>query len=635
MKTILLTLGFFVLTISLLAQTPMLKGKVVDRETGEAVPFANVVWCDGKTGAVTDMEGDFIVADTTHCDSLKVMIVGYEPMMVFVPEGSKDLTIAMNSSVTTLDAVMVVSDMPVSYDDATMSMSISREEYVSYERSAKKSRDGDAYDYVPASETYAGEGSGEKAGQLTSGEINDFSKWALWEDIDKTDLSNYNKQWQLYPENRFVVQVANSKKLPVHNATVVLMDETGSVVWSAKTDNTGKAELWAGMFSGKADKKYSINVIYDNKSYPVKKADSFANGINFVEIPVDCSQEKNVDVAFMIDATGSMGDEIRYLQAELSDVMTQIKDSLPGFNIRLAIVFYRDLGDNFVVIQKDFTSNIPDAIKYLQATGAGGGGDYPEAVDSALSVSVNQLSWSSDAVARILFPVLDAPPHGESSNIESLHRSIPVAASKGIRIVPLACSGIDKSTEYMLRSFALATNGTYVFLTDHSGIGNPHIAPTTDEYKVELLNQALVRIILSFSKSPECDAVKPNIENQQDTAVATLPIPRDTAKTQDSIAVADSLKTDTNLVAPLPEISWRYYPNPTDGLLTVEIVNLPEGDNGFLYLTDLNGKLLRRYEVKESNNISVDISEFPTGTYYLTYFYGTESKLCAPVVLLH
>lgn len=188
----------------------------------------------------------------------------------------------------------------------------------------------------------------------------------------------------------------------------------------------------------------------------------------------------------------------------------------------------------------------------------------------------------------------------------------------------------------MLRSFALATNGTYVFLTDHSGIGNPHIAPTTDEYKVELLNQALVRIILSFSKSPECDAVKPNIENLQDTAVATLPIPRDTAKTQDSTAtVIDSLKTDTHIVAPLPEISWRYYPNPTDGLLTVEIVNLPEGDNGFLYLTDLNGKLLRRYEVKESNNVSVDISEFPTGTYYLTYFYGTEGKLCAPVVLLH
>ncbi len=635
MKTILSTLGFLVLSISLLAQTPMLKGKVIDQATGEAMPFANVLWCDGKTGAVTDMEGDFILADTTHCDSLKVMMVGYDLMMVFVPEGSKDITIEMNSSVTTLDAVIIATDKPARYEDVEMSMSYSRVESREYEHSYRKSKDAKGYADAPVGGVYSDEGSGEKAGQLTSGEVNDFSKWALWEDIDKTDLATYNKQWQFYPENRYVVQVTNSKKLPVHNATAVLMDEMGSVVWSAKTDNTGKAELWAGMFTGKVDKKYSINVIYDNKSYPVKKADSFANGINFVEIPVACSQEKNVDVAFMIDATGSMGDEIRYLQSELSDVMTQIKDSLPGFNIRLAIVFYRDLGDNFVVIQKDFTSNIPDAINYLQTTGAGGGGDYPEAVDSALEVSINQLSWSNDAVARILFPVLDAPPHAESSNIASLHKSIPIAASKGIRIVPLACSGVNKSTEYMLRSFALATNGTYVFLTDHSGIGNPHIAPTTDDYKVELLNEALVRIIISFSKSPECDPAKPENTNQHDTAVASLPIPRDTAKIQDSTPIADSLKTDTNIVAPLPEISWRYYPNPTAGPLTVEIVNLPEGENGFLYLTDLNGKLLRRYEVKENNTFSVDISEFPTGTYYLTYFYGTESKLCAPVVLLH
>ena len=71
--------------------------------------------------------------------------------------------------------------------------------------------------------------------------------------------------------------------------------------------------------------------------------------------------------------------------------------------------------------------------------------------------------------------------------IESLQNSIRAAAQKGIRIVPLSASGINKDTEFLMKFFGLATNGTYTFLTDHSGIGGKHLEPTTDEYKVEAL----------------------------------------------------------------------------------------------------------------------------------------------------
>ncbi|HBG70229.1 MAG: hypothetical protein A2W93_13260 [Bacteroidetes bacterium GWF2_43_63] len=644
MKTILLNLICFLFIGSIAAQVPMLKGRVIDKDSKEPIPFANVYWCDGKTGAVTDLEGDFLVADTAGCDTLIISTIGYSKQQLYIKSGTASVTIELSASELHLSE-MVVEE----YDGLIISSDYESSvvyEVVDYKPSsathAKSARmdKGEGYaDYAPSAGESAGSdvpSSGIAAGQLTAGEVNDFTKWKLWEDIKTTDLASYNTQWKLYPENRFVVQVSNKKKLPVHNATAVLMDELGNVVWSARTDNTGKAELWAGMFDGKAEKKYSINVIYDNKSYPIKKADSFQNGINFIELPVNCSEEKNVDLAFMIDATGSMGDEIAYLQAELSNVVERVKDSLPGHNVRLAIVFYRDLGDAYVVMNKDFTSNIPEAISYLRSNGAGGGGDYPEAVDSALHVSINNLSWNENAVARILFPVLDAPPHETQKVIASMQNSIPRAASKGIRISPLACSGVNKSTEYLLRSMALATNGTYVFLTDHSGIGNSHIAPTTDEYKVEKLNDALVRIIVSFSESPECD--KPIVENinESDTAVMTMPAPKDSTQSIDTTTASnnDSLKVDT--ILPLqPVISWRYYPNPTAGPVTVEIVNLPEVKEGFLYLTDLTGKLLARYEVKESNVVQIDISMYPTGTYYLTFFYGEERKLCAPVVLMH
>ena len=70
---------------------------------------------------------------------------------------------------------------------------------------------------------------------------------------------------------------------------------------------------------------------------------------------------------------------------------------------------------------------------------------------------------------------------------------------KGIKIIPIVASGANKNVEFLMRYFSVATNGTYVFLTDDSGIGNPHIKPTTDDFKVEKLNDLIVRLIEKYS----------------------------------------------------------------------------------------------------------------------------------------
>jgi len=46
-----------------------------------------------------------------------------------------------------------------------------------------------------------------------------------------------------------------------------------------------------------------------------------------------------------------------------------------------------------------------------------------------------------------------------------------------------------------MRSAALITGGTYVFLTNDSGIGNSHEMPAVGEFTVEYLNSCLVRVI--------------------------------------------------------------------------------------------------------------------------------------------
>jgi hypothetical protein len=94
-----------------------------------------------------------------------------------------------------------------------------------------------------------------------------------------------------------------------------------------------------------------------------------------------------------------------------------------------------------------------------------------------------------------LFLLLDAPPHHEQAVITSLQSSITAAAAAGIRVIPITASGIDKETEYLMRSFAITTGGTYVFITDDSGVGNDHLEASVGDYQVEKLNDLMVRLI--------------------------------------------------------------------------------------------------------------------------------------------
>ncbi|MOA16657.1 hypothetical protein D3C78_1368800 [compost metagenome] len=126
---------------------------------------------------------------------------------------------------------------------------------------------------------------------------------------------------------------------------------------------------------------------------------------------------------------------------------------------------------------------------------AEGGGDYPEAVDQALRDAIHEHEWSKEARARLLFLVLDAPPHDDPQIIDEIQQLTADAAEQGIRIIPIASSGVSVDTEYLLRFMAVATGGTYLFLTDDSGIGGDHLEPAVGEYEVKLLNDLLVEVI--------------------------------------------------------------------------------------------------------------------------------------------
>ncbi|HET9640131.1 MAG TPA: VWA domain-containing protein [Allosphingosinicella sp.] len=200
---------------------------------------------------------------------------------------------------------------------------------------------------------------------------------------------------------------------------------------------------------------------------------------------------RKFDLLLAIDTTGSMGDEIAYLKSELRTILADLRRSHPGLDIRLGLVAYKDQGDVYVTRTYPFVADVNRMQANLQAQYADGGGDYPEAMDLALARAVAQ-DWRPDAVKSLLL-VADAPPHDE--NIGKAWRVAEAARAKRIQIVPVAASGVGDVAEYVMRAMAAATQSRYIFLTDDSGIGNPHATPAVDCFLVTHLDRLVRRVL--------------------------------------------------------------------------------------------------------------------------------------------
>ncbi len=328
-----------------------------------------------------------------------------------------------------------------------------------------------------------------QAGLLTGGEWNDNENWNAWVSLYQThdDWSIYRDIWQFEVDNRYEVTVTAGGK-PVEGAKVSI---NGGFISEAVTDNNGKAYLFFSDWV--EDMEYTLTVTdgSSEKAIPVtlEKSESFEIELDTVADTVP----KSLDLMMMIDTTGSMTDELVYIQEELRDVITRVQSENGNIPIRVSVNFYRDEGDEYVIREFPFTTDINGALSDLAAQSAGGGGDFPEAVHTAMNSALNNHDWESST--KLMFFVLDAPPHEDIQIVGSVKSLTADFAAEGIRIIPVASSGIDKSTEHLLRTMAFATGGTYAFLTDDSGIGSGHIEPTIGDYDVEKLNDMMVRII--------------------------------------------------------------------------------------------------------------------------------------------
>lgn len=171
-----------------------------------------------------------------------------------------------------------------------------------------------------------------------------------------------------------------------------------------------------------------------------------------------------LDIVFILDATGSMGEEIRQLKNSIEVINLNIAALSSKPSVRFGLVAYRDRGDEYVTKVIKLTEDLESFQNQLDKIEAGGGGDEPEDLQSALQDAITKMDWNDHGV-RLAFILTDAPPQLYKDQNYTYITAAIEAKSKAIKIFSIGCGGLDLRGELVLRQIAQLTLGKYIFLT--------------------------------------------------------------------------------------------------------------------------------------------------------------------------
>jgi hypothetical protein len=204
-----------------------------------------------------------------------------------------------------------------------------------------------------------------------------------------------------------------------------------------------------------------------------------------------------VEVAFVLDSTGSMGGLIEGAKQKIWSIANSIIAQKPAPDIRIGLVTYRDRGDAYVAERFDLTGDIDAVFTTLQGFTADGGGDDPESVNQALHDAVTDLSWSTDArVLRIIFLVGDYPPHMDYRDDVKYPVTCREAVRRGLIIDTVQCGGVPETTA-VWKEIARLSKGSYVALAQS---GNMTVVSTPYDEEIARTSAAIGATIVTYGE---------------------------------------------------------------------------------------------------------------------------------------
>lgn len=254
---------------------------------------------------------------------------------------------------------------------------------------------------------------------------------------------------------------AEGHSLPDCRVTIFL---NGAVADQGTTTADGMFRTFPAQYAGRAQ-TLGATLRYNQTR---KEITLDRNGRRDVEVTLDTPRALPaavpLDLLFILDTTGSMGEEIDRLKTSI-DLINLNLSQLPARPlIRYGMVLYRDKGDAYVTQAIPFTPELEEFREQLAAIRAEGGGDTPEDLESALKTGIEDMAWN-EAGVRLAFAITDAPPHLDYDHGFTYLDAARIAREKGIKIFSVGTGGLSLSGEYVLRQLSQLTGGAYIFLT--------------------------------------------------------------------------------------------------------------------------------------------------------------------------
>ena len=218
----------------------------------------------------------------------------------------------------------------------------------------------------------------------------------------------------------------------------------------------------------------------------------------------DSLQEKALDLVFLMDCTGSMGQYIASAKENIESISNRIIQT-ESCDVRFGLVAYRDhppQDTSYVTQVFEFVSSNHEMSQNLSTLSADGGGDGPEALTAGLHAAKN-LSWRKDA-AKVVVLIADAPPHGLGERGDGFPEGDPDGldplviaremSNLGIAIYAVGCEPSLSSYSFakpFLISLSELTGGKAVCLSSASLLADVILGGAVEELNIQMLSNQL------------------------------------------------------------------------------------------------------------------------------------------------
>ena len=517
-----------IMLFALQAVAGTLTGRVTDAESGDPVAGANALLLGTALGAAADKDGRFEIRDIPDGTyTLQVQAMGFEKMLITGIEIKGKTPVVLNIRInpstlegsavtTTVDRVRQILDeagkpakglgaemrkhsdspeKPAAPGDFGGGVLTEAGEHL--KKSEMDKEDSGLYP-VPSEVSTSPMRSGGPSGSsgLKAGFSDDNKQFNYF--VNFLEKYKSTTHFDLPVGERIIITVKDGAGRSLPNTDIEIL-AGGKTIARGKTYPDGTWMFHPSAFEGDTQ-SFLVKAVSGGTSAEwtiPRQGRREMDGV--LQAQKRAVQSVPLDILFILDTTGSMGEEIERLKKTIELINLNLASLASKPAVRFGMVLYRDRGDDYVTRIVPFTEKLDLFQAALAPVRANGGGDGPEDLQSALKDAVQQMSWNTDGI-RLGFIITDAPPHLDYGQEYTYVDAARDGKEKGIKLLSVGTGGLDIAGEYVLRQISQYTQAKYIFLTygergeSEGGRAGSVSHHTGDNYQTDKLEAIVIQI---------------------------------------------------------------------------------------------------------------------------------------------